>query len=332
MNHKKTLLIAAIVSLGSIALPSVAIAKDTPNTNTLTQYGSNDGIIAKVNDQIILKSELNDATYDIINQYQAHDLSITPAQAQRQALDELIVRKVQLGMINRAGFTVSDEAINHQLMQIAQSQGLNSIAQLQQSMETQQKGSYNALRQRINEDAGISALWQHQASSRIKISDDAVTSFLKSPEAAKIPKQVIAPEWKTSHILVQGDTAAAKQKIDALYDELRKGADFKTLAAYHSDDLGSAVNHGNLGWVKEGQMVPEFEAMMKRTEAGDYSAPFRSQFGWHILKVDQTREQDISKQYRDNAAREILFSRLAPQVQEDWLNELRSDAYVEIIN
>ena len=122
----------------------------------------------------------------------------------------------------------------------------------------------------------------------------------------------------------------AEQKINALYRELQQGADFATLAATYSDDAGSAAQRGSLGWVKEGDMVPEFEAMMKQTERGDFSAPFRSQFGWHILKVDNTRQRDVTEQYRRSAAREFLFSRQAPQAQEDWLQELRSGAYIRV--
>lgn len=76
-------------------------------------------------------------------------------------------------------------------------------------------------------------------------------------------------------------------------------------------------------------MVPEFETMMKHTAKGDFSTPFRSQFGWHILKVNDVRQHDITEQYRRNAAHEYLFLHSAPQAQEDWLQELRSSAYIK---
>ncbi|HAO59189.1 MAG TPA: peptidylprolyl isomerase, partial [Psychrobacter sp.] len=64
----------------------------------------------------------------------------------------------------------------------------------------------------------------------------------------------------------------------------------------------------------------------------DFSTPFKSQFGWHILKVEGVREKDVSDTVKRNLAREALFQRLAPQAQEDWLQELRANAYVEIFN
>ena len=125
--------------------------------------------------------------------------------------------------------------------------------------------------------------------------------------------------------------ALAQQKINDLYEQLRQGADFANLASTYSDDPGSAGRGGDLNWVGEGEMVGEFEAVMKNTTVGDYSAPFRSQFGWHILKVDDKRQQDISNEYRRDLARQALYQRLAPQATEDWLQELRAGAYIQVI-
>ena len=71
--------------------------------------------------------------------------------------------------------------------------------------------------------------------------------------------------------------------------------------------------------------------MMKKTEANDFSIPFQTQFGWHILKVDAKRKQDVTDTYRRNVARELLYQRLAPQALEDWLQELRAQSYVKIL-
>ena len=70
---------------------------------------------------------------------------------------------------------------------------------------------------------------------------------------------------------------------------------------------------------------------MKNTEAHDYSAPFSSQFGYHILKVEDKRKQDVTDIYQKNMAREILYKRLAPQALEDWLQEIRVQAYVKVM-
>lgn len=298
---------------------------------------STDGILAQVNDEVILKSELIDASRELAKEYQAQNIKIDNQQLQSQALDELITKKLQLGIVRRSGFVANENLINQQLSQIAASRGFNNLNDFQKALDAQEAGRYSKLRTQLNEEASLAALWQAQVAPRIKISNQEIEAFLNSPEGKNINvKQTLIPEWQTSHILAQVDNnrtdAMAQQKINALYNQLQQGADFANLAATYSDDTGSATQKGSLGWVSEGQMVPEFETVMKNTETGDYSTPFRSQFGWHILKIDNQRQRDITEQKRADTAREILFNRMATQAEEDWVQELKAGAYIHIID
>ncbi len=181
------------------------------------------------------------------------------------------------------------------------------------------------------------------ASEITKLEVGAVSAPLVTPEGIDIIKladkkasdTILIPQWRTRHILIEVDElqtdALAEQKINDLYEQLRNGADFSGLASTYSDDPGSAGRGGDLDWVSEENMVGAFETVMKNTAVGDYSAPFKTQFGWHILKVDGKRQQDVSEQYRRNMARQTLYQRLAPQAQEDWLQELRAGAYIQIL-
>ncbi len=176
-----------------------------------------------------------------------------------------------------------------------------------------------------------------------KLEVGAVSAPLITPEGIDIIKladkkasdTMLIPQWHTRHILVKVDElqtdALAEQKINDLYEQLRNGADFAGLASTYSDDPGSAGRGGDLDWVSEEDMIGPFEAMMKNTAVGDYSAPFKTQFGWHILKVEGKRQQDVSDQYRRNMARQALYQRLAPQAKEDWLQELRAGAYIQVL-
>ncbi|MDO4451160.1 MAG: peptidylprolyl isomerase [Moraxella sp.] len=298
---------------------------------------TNDGILAKVNDEIILKSEFLDAGVAIAREYRDRGIALSGQELQNLTLDSLINKKLQLGLIRRAGFVPNENIINQELLAIAQRQGFNNLSDFQRSLDNKKAGSYEKLRQSVIEEASIVALWQAQVRPRINISEQEVNAFLNSPEGQNVPHEsVLVPQWQTSHILVAvNDTQSeslAEQKINALYSELQKGADFASLAATYSDDTGSATQNGQLGWVGTGQMVQEFERVMKNTEAGDFSVPFRTQFGYHILKVNNTRQLDMSGEARKEKAREILFSRQAPQAEEDWMEELRAGAYIEVID
>ena len=187
------------------------------------------------------------------------------------------------------------------------------------------------------------ALPTELSSEITKLDVGAVSAPLVTPEGIDIIKladkkssdTMLIPQWHTRHILVKVDElqtdALAEQKINDLYEQLRNGADFAGLASTYSDDPGSAGRGGDLDWVSEEDMIGPFEAMMKNTAVGDYSVPFKTQFGWHILKVEGKRQQDVSDQYRRNMARQTLYQRLAPQAKEDWLQELRAGAYIQVL-
>ena len=85
-----------------------------------------------------------------------------------------------------------------------------------------------------------------------------------------------------------------------------------------------------MGWAQAGQMVPEFEQVMFNTAKSKLSAPFESRFGWHILKVEDTREQDMSDEMQTNQARATIRQRKFNEELQNWLREIRSQAYIEL--
>ena len=425
-----------------------SLVEPAPVVTNSSQDQVIDGVIAIVNDTPILRSQLDRAVAQASAQLQAQNKPVPPAQQlYPQVLDQLITKQIQLDIIKRQGLQAEENAVNAALTNLAQQNGVASLAEFQQKLDAQRVGSYQALRQKVSEDLAIQTLQQQQLASRIKISDQDVNNFLKSPEsnaleksqyrtlhirvpfeadaagkasdkqkkqaltvatqiaknlqaenanieqimtdaqtnynaqiqggdmgyhvAAELPtelsknitalevgqvtnpiataegynviklvdkrggQQKIIDQWHTRHILISPSTALpadmAKQQIDTIYEKLRQGEDFATLASTYSKDPGSASNGGDLGWVSEGDMVPSFESMMKKTSVNDYSVPFQTQFGWHILKVDEKRQKDVSDVYRKNMAREILYQRMAPQALDDWMQELRAQAYVKIM-
>lgn len=139
---------------------------------------------------------------------------------------------------------------------------------------------------------------------------------------------------KVRHILVKPSEilsdAEAKAKLVKLRERILKGEDFAALAKEHSEDIGSMLGGGDLGWSRPGMFVAEFENVMAKMATGDLSEPFRSQFGWHILQVQERRQEDITDDLlRDKAAR-ILTSRRFEDELQLWLREMRDEAYVDI--
>jgi peptidyl-prolyl cis-trans isomerase SurA len=144
----------------------------------------------------------------------------------------------------------------------------------------------------------------------------------------------ITQQTEARHILVKTSEIRNDEQARALLVQLRErvagGTDFATLAREFSEDIGSAQEGGSLGWVSPGQMVPEFEQVMNQTAAGEVSAPFQSSFGWHILQVQDRREQDMSEELRRNQARNILYGQKFEDELGIWLQKIRDEAFVEI--
>ena len=171
---------------------------------------------------------------------------------------------------------------------------------------------------------------------------DAHSDLINSPNGYHLVKligkrggaKVMVEQTKARHILITPnelvDEQAAIQRLRQLGLRLESGDDFATLARMHSDDRGSALQGGDLGWVSAGQMVPEFEEVMRATEKGQISAPFRSEFGWHILQVLDRRTYDGTVEVRRAKAREAVMARKREEAYQEWQRRLRDEAYVEL--
>lgn len=128
-------------------------------------------------------------------------------------------------------------------------------------------------------------------------------------EAEKDGRFTTPDQRKARHILVNfgTDKSAAKAKIEALAAQLKSGKDFAELAKASSDDPGSKSQGGDLGWVKRGQMVKEFETVLfELKSAGQVSEPVESQFGWHLIRLDELKPRQI-RPFSDAAVRQELI-------------------------
>lgn len=119
------------------------------------------------------------------------------------------------------------------------------------------------------------------------------TDYLRSIyEAEKDARFTTVEERKARHILVSfgADKAAARQKAEGIAGKIAAGRDFASMAMAESEDPGSKVKGGDLGWVRRGQMVEKFEAALFALKPGQVSEPVETEFGWHVIRLDEVRE------------------------------------------
>lgn len=124
------------------------------------------------------------------------------------------------------------------------------------------------------------------------------------------------------------DDDATRQKALGIRQQIVDGEDFATLAAALSEDPGSAVDGGDLGWMMLDEYDPAFAAMLETLEPGEISQPFRTPFGWHIAELTDTRSYDMTDDLRDQDCRRQIGNRMVVEEREIWRRRLRDQAYV----
>lgn len=169
-----------------------------------------------------------------------------------------------------------------------------------------------------------------------------ISAPIRSPSGFHIVKlldkrgdrKLLQEQFHVRHILIRPNEVRsdfeAGEVAKSLYKRLQSGADFSDLARTYSDDTGTALNGGDLGWVSPNDMVPAFRDQMMNVPLNKVSIPFRSRFGWHILEVRGKRKEDVSNRVQRAQVQEILRNRKYEEELQVWLRELRDQAYVEI--
>jgi peptidyl-prolyl cis-trans isomerase SurA len=134
------------------------------------------------------------------------------------------------------------------------------------------------------------------------------------------------------HILIKVNElvseAEARRKLVGLKERLDNGADFAELARLNSNDL-SAAKGGDLGWLYQGDTVPDFEKAMDALKIGEISQPVQSPFGFHLIQVLERRTEEASPERRRLVARAALRERKSDEAYQDWIRQMRDRAYVE---
>jgi peptidyl-prolyl cis-trans isomerase SurA len=150
---------------------------------------------------------------------------------------------------------------------------------------------------------------------------------------ATSPKGAVAlKQTRARHILIKVNEivseAEARRKLVALKERLDNGADFADLARLHSNDL-SAAKGGDLGWLYQGDTVPDFEKAMDALKLNQTSEPVQSPFGFHLIQVLERRTEDATAERQRLAARQVLRERKSDEAYQDWVRQMRDRAYVE---
>ena len=152
---------------------------------------------------------------------------------------------------------------------------------------------------------------------------------------SKGQQQVVQTEVRARHILIKPSIILSEEKakgmLDGILHDIKSGkASFASLAEKYSEDPGSAVQGGELGWSDPNVYVPEFRDMVNRLQPGQISEPFRTTHGWHIVQLEERRSQDATNKAQEQRAYQLIYNRRFTEESQAWLDELRDEAYIQI--
>jgi peptidyl-prolyl cis-trans isomerase SurA len=286
-----------------------------------------DRIVAVVDDQIILQSELLQYAYSLAMQMGV-DPRKQPDKFQELrdgALQSLIAQKVFFTKAKEDSVTVDsrqvDQVLDERLKYMVEQ--LGSEEKLEEYYGQPIRKIRRTFRESVEEGLLVRALQQRKY-REVKLTRREVEEFY---QAKKDSLPGIKAAVRLSHVLINiapGDAAvqAAKVKIDTLLRRVRSGEDFANLARLYSEDPGSAAKGGELGFIQRGDFVKEFEETAFALQPGEISGVVRSPFGFHVIQLIDRRGEKVN-------ARHILVrlstSASDEKTTETFVRQLRDD-------
>lgn len=260
---------------------------------------SKDKAIAKINGEAISKNELYDV---MVEQYGA------------ATVEQLIADKIVASEAKKEKITITDEELNEEVDKLKESYGGEEVFD-------QMLASNNTTLEVLKEDLKNYLTLRKLIEPQIEITDDELKAYFDENKDTLGQEEQV----KASHILVE-DEAIAKE----IKQKLADGADFAELAKEYSTDEGSKDNGGELGFFPRGTMVTEFEDVAFALPVNQISEPVKSDYGYHIIKVEEKKEAKEAN-YDDSKAsiKETLIEQKIETEYSVWLEEKKKDYDIE---
>lgn len=280
---------------------------------------TSDSIVAVVDNDIITQRNLSEAI-TAARRNLPKGTAINDSDLRQQVLSQLINQSLIIQAGKRRNIQASEAEID---AAIAQNPSL--------SKNTNDK----ALRRSIANNLIISKVRQQAVMQSSRVSDEEINNFIEKAkqQGIKLPEGEPMRQYSAQHILLKADTdnaaSAAESSIRKIYTQARSGADFSALARQYSQD-GSASNGGDLGWFSDGVMVSPFEDAVHKLKPGQISPPIRTQFGWHIIKLNDIRDAGTPEERQRNSIRQYISQQKSQQATNNLLRDLHNSAYINI--
>lgn len=290
-----------------------------------------DRVVAKVNSEIITLSSVQERV-EVLRQKYRNNLSvIDEKKILKEAIEMMVEEKLQLQEGKKMGFEIDDVAVDAALKDIEKNNGLQE-GQLAAMLEREGR-SLESYKNHIRDQILVSKITKFELGSRIQISGRKIAKYYRENQ-----KDFWEPgKAKVRHILILSEKGSPPneknekyQQITKILSEIKNGKDFIEAAKEYSEDV-SASSGGDVGYIEKGKMVPEFEEAVYRLKKGEISDIVETEFGFHIIKVDEIqRGRTLALKDVKDKIHQILAAEKQKSAYEEWMNELRKSAFIEI--
>ncbi len=247
-------------------------------------------IVAVVNDDIIVETQLDNREAMVMKQLQEKQTRLPSREALRkQILERLVLENLQLQLAERSGIRVDDETLNSALRTMATENGM-TLAEFRDKLESEGY-NYIVFREQLRNEITMTRLRQQMVDSQIKVTDQEVDNMLANIANSGEGNR----EYRLSHILISVPEAAspediskARKRAEKILAKLKAGADFAQTAISESDSQ-QALEGGDLGWRKADKLPSIFTDTVGKLDKGQISDLIRTPSGFHIIKVSDIR-------------------------------------------
>jgi len=250
-----------------------------------------DRIVAVVNDDVVLQSELEQEVATIAAQLRQRNIAMPDEQTlTRQVLERLIMQRLQLAVAERNGIRVDEATLNAAVQRIAEQNNL-SLSQFRATLENE-GFDYSTFRDNLRNEIILTRLHQRQAESRVNVSPQEIDEHLASQGGGS------ATEYLVGHILIAMPENAsseqaqqARERAEEVRRLLAEGGDLAQLAASYSDS-STALDGGSLGWRSQGELPTLFANQVPQLAVGETGQIIQSPGGFHLIQLLNRRSAD----------------------------------------
>lgn len=263
-------------------------------------FGQQEGdrIIAIVGNDVILESDLQ---YQLQMYARQNQVTNVTQQIIQQIFQQMLTDKIILAKAEQDSVTVKDEEVNKELDYRLKSivEQVGSEERIQEIYGMPLVKIRLMLKDDLVKSMKTNKLKRKKFGNPVKVSDKEVRDFYTEFRDSIPP---VPEEFELSHIylarnLTQGEKLLAKEKALAILDSIKSGVDFSELAKRNSDDKGSALNGGDLGFAKKGVFVREFEEALFTLNVGEVSGVVETEYGYHIIKLLEKKGEQCHGQH-----------------------------------